>query len=781
VVFAITGGGGYCTGGTGVLVGLAGSQTGVTYQLYRGTSLIGAPVAGSGLAFNFGLETAGTYTVVATGAGGCTSSMSGSAVVAVNPPPTAYTVTGSGSFCTGGAGVAVGLSNSAVGVDYQLYRGTTAIGSTVSGTGSAISFGLQTVSGTYTVVANNTGTTCSNNMLGTAVITANPAPAAFTVTGGGNSCSGGTGFHIGLSGSAVGVTYYLYLGTTGIGSLAGTGAALDFGVNTTLGTYTVVGLGTLTGCSTTMTGSATIGLTAPLALYTVSGGGTYCAGGTGFHVYLSGSTVGNNYQLYRGSTAVGSPVAGTGSSLDMGVQTIAGGYTVMAINPSTSCTRSMTGSATISVNPLPTAYTVTGGGSYCTGGFGLHIGISGSQTGVTYQLYRAGTVAVGSSVTGTGAALDFGLQSTAGTYTVVATNVATGCTSNMTGSVGITILPLPVAGTISGPSVVHNGATITLTSTGTGGAWSTTSTHVSVGATTGIVTGISAGAATVSYTVTNSCGAASATYAITEAGPAPAPSVAAIVGNSEICVGGTTDLTNSVAGGTWTTSTPNVATVDPENGKVSGVAAGVAMISYTVSNTGGSTTVSMPVMVDAVADSVVILAKPGVAIAAGQRVSLTAAVNNGSPAKAYQWTINNVPVKGATSATYVSSGFADNDVVTCNITGQCSGAVITNSVKITLSTNAVEQTPIVAEIRVVPNPNNGIFVIKGSTGTTADDMVTVEVTDVIGQVVYSGKIKATNGELNERIQLGKNIANGMYLLNVNTDSMHKVFHLVVEQ
>ena len=91
----------------------------------------------------------------------------------LNAAPTAYAVTGSGSFCQDGLGLAVGLSNSDIGVNYQLYSGETAVGSPVSGTGSAINFGNQTA-GTYTVTATNATTSITASMTGSAVITANP-------------------------------------------------------------------------------------------------------------------------------------------------------------------------------------------------------------------------------------------------------------------------------------------------------------------------------------------------------------------------------------------------------------------------------------------------------------------------------------------------------------------------------------------------------------------------------------------------------------------------------
>jgi hypothetical protein len=66
------------------------------------------------------------------------------------------------------------------------------------------------------------------------------APQVFNVTGGGNYPYGGTGVHIGLSGSEGYYSYYLYLngGTNYVASKPGNGNPIDFGLFTAPGTYT---------------------------------------------------------------------------------------------------------------------------------------------------------------------------------------------------------------------------------------------------------------------------------------------------------------------------------------------------------------------------------------------------------------------------------------------------------------------------------------------------------------------------------------------------------------
>ncbi|WP_026711804.1 beta strand repeat-containing protein [Flavobacterium filum] len=81
----------------------------------------------------------------------------------------------------------------------------------------------------------------------------------------------------------------------------------------------------------------------------------------------------------------------------------------------------------------PTAFNVTGGGTVCVGGSGTLVGLSGSQTGISYQLKLNGND-VGSPVAGTGAALSFGTQTALGTYTVVAINSACSLTVTMNGN-----------------------------------------------------------------------------------------------------------------------------------------------------------------------------------------------------------------------------------------------------------------------------------------------------------------------------------------------------------
>ncbi|PWA06487.1 T9SS type A sorting domain-containing protein [Flavobacterium psychrotolerans] len=58
-------------------------------------------------------------------------------------------------------------------------------------------------------------------------------------------------------------------------------------------------------------------------------------------------------------------------------------------------------------------------------------------------------------------------------------------------------------------------------------------------------------------------------------------------GNQGICVGLTTVFSPSAAGGTWISSSPAVATINPATGVITGVSAGTATMIYSVTGTGG--------------------------------------------------------------------------------------------------------------------------------------------------------------------------------------------------
>ncbi len=513
-------------------------------------------------------------------------------------------------------------------------------------------------------------------------------------------------------------------------------------------------------------------------------------------------------QLCVGSSeaAVDLPVGGTWSSSNPSVAGIdiasgnitgiASGATIISYILAPGCVVS----TAVTVNPLPTNYDVTGGGSYCLGSAGVDIGLNGSDTGASYRLIYSGPATV---LAGTGDALDFGIYSVSGTYVVQATDVATGCTTSMTGSatVSISTPAVPALSINAYPgTVVCLGSAASFTAIPTAGGstptynWYVNGIGVGTGNTYGYVP-VSGDVVSVKLTSNATCvlpdTAMGAVTITTTTGLMPSVSISASPGDS-VCPGTpVTIIPSSSWGGTptyqWVKNgvdvgsgaTYNFLPTDGDNifcWMYSSLSC--ALLDSVASN---NIVMAVPQLY---IPAVSITAIPGNRIAHGETVTLVATVSFGGNSLAYQWNINGSPVAGAVSDTFISNTFANHDSVTCNVTGYslCGLEMRTASILIidTFATgvqNLAEGTP---DLRLVPNPNNGTFILKGTARAT-DDELAVIITDMLGQVVYEGKIAVTNGKINEQIRLNQTLANGMYLLDARSGSESSVFHFVIEK
>ncbi len=404
-----------------------------------------------------------------------------------------------------------------------------------------------------------------------------PLPVQYTVQGGGNYCPGGSGVPITLSGSEPGVKYVVYYNGVPVDSAIGTGASpFVFANETQVGIYTVVGY-RFTGCGQSMLGFVNVGLSPTPTLFTVQGGGNACPGSSsGPAIYLSGSQLGVSYQLYlNNTTPVGNPVQGTGNQIPFGNAGQPGVYTVIGtFIASPYCSSKMTDSAVITLVVLPNAYTVTGGGSYCTGDSGRVIGLSNSDVGVTYSLYTGGVLVAG-PIAGTGSALTFGTFTLAGSYNAIATNIA-GCDTAMNNSVIINPLPLPVISSVTSSDLSCYGGTndtIHVVATSPDGTISySIDNGLTYTNTTGLFTALPVGSYYIAVKDDSSCTTRYAANPVVLSQPAAALTATAVVTDIS-CHGNTDGAINLLVSGGWgayTYSWSNSQTVS----SISGLAAG---------------------------------------------------------------------------------------------------------------------------------------------------------------------------------------------------------------
>jgi len=140
--------------------------------------------------------------------------------------------------------------------------------------------------------------------------------------------------------------------------------------------------------------------------------------------------------------------------------------------------------------------------------------------------------------------------------------------------------------TVTGLNILCAGATISLADSTPGGTWTSSGPAATVGSVSGIVTGVSGGSVTITYSI-------GSVFAIKAVTVQPAP--AAITGIDSVCVGHTRTLADATPGGVWSSATTTIATVGPSSGIVTGVAAGMSVITYLLPD-GCSTTVSFKVV-----------------------------------------------------------------------------------------------------------------------------------------------------------------------------------------
>ena len=236
-----------------------------------------------------------------------TNCFSTSANIVLNAPPTAYGVSGSGSYCQGTGGIPVDLANSETGVTYTLYNGTTALAPTIAGTGSAISFGNQ-LAGTYTVKGTNFGGTV--DMTGSAVITETPSlQAGVAIASDLNNVCDGTTVTLTATPTNGGSspTYQWYNGIVAVGTNSATYSYIPVNGDAITVQMTSNATPCLSGSPTTSnTVNMIVNALVPASVAIASDLNNVCAGST---VTLTATPTNGGssptYQWYNGIVAVG--------------------------------------------------------------------------------------------------------------------------------------------------------------------------------------------------------------------------------------------------------------------------------------------------------------------------------------------------------------------------------------------------------------------------------------------------------------------------------------------
>ncbi len=452
-----------------------------------------------------------------------------------------------------------------------------------------------------------------------------------------------------------------------------------------------------------ITGGPNVCIGTPLTLSSAPALGTWTSSNVGVAVVGSGSGIVTSAAGITGGTAI--------------ITYTQGGCfktTTLNFNPATSvgaisggATGVCQGATTTLTDPVPGGtWTSTTPAVATINAYGLVTGISNGTSDITYS--RLGCVAIktvtiniipnaiggtlnvcaGLTTTLTDATL-LGTWSssdvTKGTIdasTGVVTGIAPGNTTITYTQTGCSVT---AAFTVKGPAPISGGSIdciapltyLYLSDATFGGTWSTSdATVATINASTGAVTGVAGGTVTMTYTQTST--GCYATKAVT-VNYAPGN----IAGNTVTCAGATTTLTDTMAGGTWTSGTPTVATIGSATGIVMGLATGGTIITYTKNGCNQYVNVLVSPSVNAIAG-------PGSVCAGWATIQLTDATTGGI------WTTTS-PYIYVNPTGLVTGGSNVTGMVTTGVVNYTVGGC-TVSTTITVNPNPVGSTAGIPEV-----------------------------------------------------------------------------------
>ncbi len=553
------------------------------------------------IVINTGSQASYSLTVTETvNSTSCTTTSSAYPVTVSAAPTATITRSGSGvvgSACTGIAYTYTANPTPSSGITYQWYlNGTPLAGQT-----------NQTYATTWNATGTNTlgvmvtlsSTQCSTLVNQTVVVSNSPAPA---ISGPATVCGGGASpllTYTYTTPLTTGNTYTWTFpggGATSVTATSGTGVnsvTVQWSGTVVARSVRVVETDPNTGCSTTSADYNVTVTTRPNP--TMPTPGAACQNGSTQNYTVSGLISGSTraYTVTGGNFTV---TTGATSDVVNVNWTAAGTGTVQITETNGAC--SFTNSFNVTVNPAPTAYNVnTSTPNICaTGGSSSNvtaatITLSGSQTGVNYQIVQNGTglgtigTADGTNVkAGNGSGLNWTITpGSTGTfnYTILAQNTTTGCQTTQTGTAVVAVNTNPNA-TITGATSVCSGVAVVYSVTAAANqayAWT-----VPAGWT--IVSGSNSSALTVTPTTTSG-------------------TVAVIVSNS------VTGCSNNSSVSVTVTAAPTAFNVTPASGAIclgtgttlglSGSASGVtytvlkgSQVITTAAGTGSALTITIP-------------------------------------------------------------------------------------------------------------------------------------------------------------------------------------------
>jgi len=348
------------------------------------------------------------------------------------------------------------------------------------------------------------------------------------------------------------------------------------------------------------------------------------------------------------------------------------------------------------------------------------------------------------------------LFSAAGTY-VVKTLVSTPCTTDTIKKI-ITVNPLPTPiASVTGSTTFCYGANTVNSNYSSGNQWYFNGDSIGSATSQNYAAGQS-GFYSVKVTDSNGCTGTSSFVSVNIL-PSPTAAISCsgktsgqtfkMAAGCTFCLGTSVTL-NATGGGTYAWSTGST----DDSTKFTPLSSGPYTVTVTASN-GCTATATQVVTVNPIPPTPTITQNVNV-------LASSSSTNN-------QWYLDGVPIVGATGQFYTATATGDYKVEVTNGSG-CS----TPSTTIHIIITGISELNGNNDIRIYPNPNNGMFSL--SYYSEKNQSLKIELINTIGQVIYSKQLTVTSGANILSMQL-ESAASGVYFIRIqsdNTSSQHKL-------
>ena len=482
---------------------------------------------------------------------------------------------------------------------------------------------------------------------------------------------------------------------------------------------------------------------------------TDIGGGNTFTAQLSNATGSFANPLNIGTLAGNASSAVINVSIPSNV--IAGnGYRIRVTSSSPAFIGTNNG-ANIKINPALIASISYSGSPYCPNGLA-----SVTRTGQSGGRYTASPS--GLSINSSTGTINLN-TSTAAIYSVTYSFSNATCSNTATAIVTINAVPiLPVVG----PQSFCSSATVASLPNGSGTyKWYAVSSGGKVLTNASLLS-------TATYYVSRVSGTCESARVAVSVTVNPNVFAGNLTGKTSLCKGDTASYTSSgTSGGSWTSTSPGVATVNASTGLVTAVNAGHTSILYTVSTgCGGPVSSSRAVSVNALPTASISYNGSPYCNSGSVNVSRTGQSAGTYTAFPSGLSINNstgkINLGNSSGGTYTVTYSFNNG--TCSNTATTTLSIINcNNVIIAKVASAV--VPATFEVKAYPNPTDYQFTLVITGGST--EKVIVTVFDVLGRMVKH--IEKNDGQ---PILFGEELPTGSYIAIISQGMNQKTIRLI---